>query len=127
MQRRDELTMERILETDPLELAKILFERFGASVPSKIETADELNEAQYVMSRSASNYAYLDSMAQMLKIIKRSRKREGAEKKEIEDLLSKEETFARLADQCKTAYQVTSRLITVRQLVLDELHMSAPF
>lgn len=119
--------MERILETDPLELAKILFERFGASVPSKIETADELNEAQYVMSRSASNYAYLDSMAQMLKIIKRSRKREGAEKKEIEDLLSKEETFARLADQCKTAYQVTSRLITVRQLVLDELHMSAPF
>ena len=124
---RNTITLEWALRTDPMELAQVLLRQFQVEIPPYIETADELNEAQSVISRSVSNYAFLDSMAQLIKMTKRVRKREGADKKEIEDLLSKEVIFSRLADQCKTAYQATSRLVTVRQLVLEELHMSDPY
>lgn len=124
---RETITLEWALRTDPMEMTEELLRRFRIEVPPYLETADELNAAQSIISRSVSNYAFLDSMAQMIKMTKRARKREGAEKKEIEDLLSKEEIFTRLADQCKTAYQATSRLVTVRQLVLEELHMSDPY
>ena len=122
--KKQTMTLEQVLSTDPEELAGILLETFKVEIPPCIETADELNQASTIISRSISNYAFLTSMAQMLKMAKRRRKREGADKREIEDILSKEETFSMLADQCKTAYQATSRLITVRQLILEELHMS---
>ena len=118
------LTLETILEMDSMDLARTIFEQYAIEVPPYIETVDQMNVAQSIISSSISNYAYLDNMAQMWKIKKREMKRNKEDKQVIDETLSKEELFVAAAEHCKMAYQATSRLITLRSLILEELHMS---
>ena len=120
------LSIDWILATDTETVVQTACQAFYVEIPQFVETIEDLNNAQAVISRSVSNYTYLDTISQMLKIRKREMKRNGAGKEALDDILSKEEMFTKLSEQMKSIFQATSRLITIRQMVLQELNMSNP-
>lgn len=113
-----------IMETEALKLSEEMQEMFRIEMPLKIETEDELSDAQKKMGKYVANYSYLTNIAGTLKITKRIMKREGREKNEIDEILSKEELFTNFAESSKLAYQCISRMLTVRQMALEELKVS---
>lgn len=116
--------MAHVLETPAEELAEEMYAMFMPTPLEKIETREELNEAQKLMSWCAANNAYLSYMAQALKMKKREMKREGADKKSFDEILSKEEAFTTFAEICKRCHDTTSRMLTVWQMSMEEMRLS---
>lgn len=119
--RFDDFSMEELLSMPPDKLMEAASERFTLDLPPSIDTVDNLNKLAKIMSRSISEYSYLINMAQIARMRKRTLKRAGADKRTIEDALTREEIFSNFAEIMKAAYQAASRMITVKQEINEEL------
>lgn len=117
----EDLTIAQILVTPPEELIYLVQARCQLKIPPTVETVEDMQVIGQLLSQSASEYSYLSTMAMIAKLRKRQLKREGADKKECEDALSREEIFQHFAGIMKATYDAASRMITVKQQVNEEL------
>lgn len=117
-------SMAEIFSMDPELLLLELSTRVPSHIPISIDTVEDMAEAGKLLGKYASWYSYLMSMSLAAKLKKRALKQEKADKKEIEDALSREEVFSSYADIVKASYNAISRMFTVKQQINDELKMT---
>lgn len=118
------ISMPEIFSMNPEELLYRLQAQVPNRIPISVDTVEEMTEAGRLLGEYASWYSYLTSMSIAAKLRKRALKQEKADKKEIEDALSREEIFASYADMAKASYNAVSRMFTVKQQINDELKMT---
>ena len=119
----ERITIKDALEMTPGKLVSYLQKLCYVEIPPSVESVDDMKTAAKTLSTCASIYSYLINMKLMANIQKRSLKRDGADKKLVEDALIKEEIFDSYAKMIDTAYSATSRMVTIRQQVTTELRM----
>ena len=112
-----------MLEMDPLDLIGYLQSHYKITIPAAINTTKELEESGKLLSKFSSCYSFFSQLALHAKIIKRKVKAEKAEKNIINDAMSREEIFSTYADLMKQAYSATSRMVTIKMEVNNELKM----
>lgn len=117
-------TINEIFAMPPEQLLMEMHENFKTTIPISIETIRDMENAGRLLGRYASEYSYLSNMAMLAKLKKRTLKQDKADKKIIEDALSREEIFSNFADIAKSSYNAISRMITVKQQINDELKMT---
>ena len=117
-------TIEQLLTMPPEELMDMASQRFRLRIPPTVDSVEDMQAIGLLLSQSASEYSYLLNMAMLAKLRKRQLKRDGAEKKECEDALSREEIFQNFASIMKTTYDAASRMITVKQQINEELRFT---
>lgn len=110
------------LESD--KLIEYLDKNFKAEIPVNIDSIDAMQHAGRLLGICTSNYSFLSSMAIRAKTIKRTLKKTGADKQNVDEALAREEIFSIYADIAKMTYNAVSRMITVKQQINDELHMT---
>lgn len=118
------LNVAEIFSMDPEELRESVAAQFPVKIPVSIETVDDMTRAGKLLGCYTSWYSYLTGMALAAKLRKRALKQAKADKKEIEDALSREEIFDSYADITKQAYNAISRMFTVKQEINNELKMT---
>ena len=114
---------DQLLAVSPADFADQLTEEFIEDIPVSIETAEELRQLSEIMNRTVNRYSYMEALLSYVKIRVREAKR-GQDKSFYEDMVDRKEAVQNTADVLKMQYQAMSRAITVRQQIIDELHMS---
>ena len=112
-----------LLSMEPMLLAEYLQARFSLMVPFSLATPEDLRCASEILSSAANSYSFLSNMRIMARVQKRAlkRKKESAEK--IEDMLAREELFENQAAVVRQVYEATSRMVTVKQQIDQDMTM----
>lgn len=117
------INWNNIAETDPEELLKSMKENFTTKLPVQVESVEDLQNAQKLLSKLASQYSFLTAVAVEVKGIKRRIKRDKAAKEKVDDMMEREEILTAYCDSVKMNYNAVSRMITIRQQIYDEYKM----
>ena len=117
------INWNNIAETDPEELLKSMKENFTTKLPVQVESVEDLQNAQKLLSKLASQYSFLTAVAVEIKGIKRRMKRDKAAKEKVDDMMEREEILTAYCDSVKMNYNAVSRMITIRQQIYDEYKM----
>jgi len=117
------INWNNIAETDPEELLKSMKENFTTKLPVQVESVEDLQNAQKLLSKLASQYSFLTAVAVEVKGIKRRMKRDKAAKEKVDDMMEREEILTAYCDSVKMNYNAVSRMITIRQQIYDEYKM----
>ena len=118
------MSMVEIFSMEPEELRKAGVKQFPIHIPDSIETVEDMAVAGKLLGRYTSWYSYFTGMALAAKLRKRTLKQEKADKKVIEEALSREEIFTNYADIAKSAYNAISRMFAIKQEINNELRMT---
>lgn len=113
----------QILKITPNELATWLEKNYLREIPVSIDTPDELKEASKLLGRLTNDYSFLKTAATFANLAVRDAKRRKAEKKEIDDFISRRDLLDNFADITKAQYNAISRMATVKKQVDDEMKM----
>lgn len=118
-----QVSVSDLFSMEPLALAEYLQSHFALMVPFSLTTPEDLKRASEILSSAANSYSFLSNMRIMARVQKRAlkRKKESAEK--IEDMLAREELFENQAAVVKQVYEATSRMVTVKQQIDQEMKM----
>ncbi len=118
-----QVSVSDLFSMEPLALAEYLQSHFALMVPFSLTTPEDLKRASEILSSAANSYSFLANMRIMARVQKRAlkRKKESAEK--IEDMLAREELFENQAAVVKQVYEATSRMVTVKQQIDQEMKM----
>lgn len=119
------LNWNQIEQAEPEELSVALKTHFSTKLPTQIETAEEMREAQKLLSKLASQYSFLTSISVEVKNRKRKMKREKAEKELIDAMMEREDLLNAYCESVKMSYNAISRMITIRQQIYEELRMTS--
>ncbi len=120
-------TYQEVLTMDPDELQTWL-DGFNVTLPTEIETIEDMQDAARKISVLGSNFAYVNSLSVYAKNAVRREKRKGKENKEVyEDMIDRENAIHSAADNIKMLYNCLSRLITVKQEMNKEINISNPY
>lgn len=120
----NDMSVPEIFTMEPEILRAAVATQFPVFIPMSIESVEDMAEAGHLLGRYASWYSYLTGMALAAKLRKRALKQEKADKKAVEDALSREEIFTSYADIVKSAYSAISRMFTIKQEINNELKMT---
>lgn len=118
------MSVLEVFSMDPEALRETVAAQFPVYIPVSIESVGDMTEAGQLLGRYASWYSYLTGMALAAKLRKRTLKQDKADKKAVEDALSREEIFESYADIVKSAYSAISRMFTIKQEINNELKMT---
>lgn len=129
------MTVSEIIKMSTDDFINYLCGTYMVQIPESIETVEEWNEACALMTRLSNSYAYLDSLFMYLKSASRTAKRaeldarkakkdSSKEKFEYEDLRDKADFTERIASALKQQYATISRIHKIREVNMEELHMS---
>ena len=123
MNDNNQVSTNDLLSMEPLSLAEYLQNRFAIMVPFSLTTPEDLRRASEILSSAANSYSFLSNMRIIARVQKRAlkRKKESAEK--IEDMLAREELFENQAAVVRQVYEATSRMVTVKQQIDQEMKM----
>lgn len=116
-------TYAEIFDKDPFELLDWLSQTFSISIPHKIESMEDMNEAAQLMLTLTGYYTYLCELLSYAKIAVRQAKRNQT-KLEWEDCVDKQVAIDKWLDIVKQQYAALSRVVTVRTENNKELYMS---
>jgi len=120
----DNKTQQEVLSMDPDELENWLT-NFIVDIPTAVETVEDMQLASRLLSKLASNYAYLNSLAVYAKNAVRREKKKGKENKEVyETLIDRQNAIDSTCDSVKMLYNCLSRLVTIKQEINKEINMS---
>ena len=123
-QKKQIKTIRDILEADTIDVADWANRNFFTLLPiTSIETPEELARASRLMAEATNNYAYLSGIISYVKIYKRAAKTAG-DKGNANELIDKEDIIQRAIDAVKLKYSTISRMITAKQEINKEIHMS---
>ena len=120
-------TYQEVLSMEPNELQTWL-EGFNVTLPTEIETIEDMQDAARKLSILGSNFAYVNSLSVYAKNAVRVEKRKGKDNKETyEDMIDRENAIHSSADNIKMLYNCLSRLITIKQEINKEINISNPY
>ena len=115
-----------LLNMTPINLAIWLEKEYASTLPSNIDSMEEMKKVNTQLSRLANSYSFVMQLLTYTKIQVRQEKRKGKENKEnYEDMIDRRDTLQNTADILKMQYQTLSRMITVKKEINDELRMSS--
>ena len=115
-----------LLNMTPIDLAIWLEKEYASTLPSNIDSMEEMKKVNTQLSKLANSYSFVMQLLTYTKIQVRQEKRKGKEKKEnYEDMIDRRDTLQNTADILKMQYQTLSRMITVKKEINDELRMSS--
>ena len=115
-----------LLNMTPIDLAMWLEKEYASTLPSNIDSMEEMKKVNTQLSRLANSYSFVMQLLTYTKIQVRQEKRKGKENKEnYEDMIDRRDTLQNTADILKMQYQTLSRMITVKKEINDELRMSS--
>ena len=115
-----------LLNMTPIDLAIWLEKEYASTLPSNIDSMEEMKKVNTQLSRLANSYSFVMQLLTYTKIQVRQEKRKGKENKEnYEDMIDRRDTLQNTADILKMQYQTLSRMITVKKEINDELRMSS--
>ena len=90
-------------------------------LPVGIETTEDMKTASMAIARLGPIYSYLVNMKMRVNIKKRICKKDKEQKDAYEELLAREVILDAYIDQAKMLYNTTSRMISIRQMMNEEL------
>ena len=115
-----------LLNMTPIDLAIWLEKEYASTLPSNIDSMEEMKKVNTQLSRLANSYSFVMQLLTYTKIQVRQEKRKGKENKEnYEDMIDRRDTLQNTADILKMQYQTLSRMLTVKKGSNDELRMSS--
>ena len=115
-----------LLNMTPINLAIWLEKEYASTLPSNIDSMEEMKKVNTQLSKLANSYSFVMQLLTYTKIQVRQEKRKGKENKEnYEDMIDRRDTLQNTADILKMQYQTLSRMITVKKEINDELRMSS--
>ena len=117
------INWNNIAETEPAELLETIKKDFTTKLPVQVESVEDLQNAQKLLSKLASQYSFLIAVAVEIKGIKRRMKRDKEPKEKIDDMMEREEILTAYCESVKMNYNAVSRMITIRQQIYDEYKM----
>lgn len=118
------LTPQALYKFTPYEVYNFLEENYSFSIPSSLETPDQMRKASQLTAQLTNSYSYLLSLNSALRVMIQASKKEGKNKNELDELNVKKAIVSNKCDAVKQAYQALSRLLTIKQLILQELSMN---
>ena len=113
-----------LIAMSPIDMIKYLTTTFDLTTPSSIETIEDMEEAAALLSRFTADYTYLTQLTLLANIKKQEARRSGVTARELDDAFMREQILDKFADLAKTAYQTTSRLLTIKQQINLELRLT---
>jgi len=119
------LSLNTIPAMDPKQLFRELKEEFTNTLPESIRSTDDMWNAQKLLGRLASQYAFLMEATVCVKEEKRRMKRdkENADRLQIDQMMEREDILDQFCNIVKTQYAAVSRMVSIRQSVYDELKL----
>ncbi len=118
-------TYQEVLVMEPDDLEDWLLE-FVLDIPTSVETIEDMQLASKLLSKLASNYAYLNSLAVYAKNAVRREKKIGKDNKDVyEALIDRQNAIDTTCDSVKMLYNCLSRLVTIKQEINKEINMSS--
>lgn len=108
---------------DPEELTERLIREFYIAVPEEIDSVETMSLAGNMLGELTNNYSYLSSMLALFKVAVRVAKKKK-DKELTEDMISKRDTLEVILDMVKQQYAAVSRMLSTRQMVINELRMN---
>lgn len=108
------MNTQEILKMKPFDIATFLIDNFTFEVPE--ETNGEIGK---LMSDISNAYSFVQSLLMYAQIDVRTKRRTSI-KTDIEDAIDKRDAISTFCDTLKLQYNTVSRLITVKQQLLDE-------
>ena len=118
-----QVSVSDLFSMEPLALAEYLQSHFALMVPFSLTTPEDLKRASEILSSAANSYSFLSNMRIMARVQKRALKRKKESTEKIEDMLAREELFENQAAVVKQVYEATSRMVTVKQQIDQEMKM----
>ncbi len=117
-------TYKEVLIMDPNELQEWC-DTFIPTIPTAIETVEDMQLASRLLSQLASNFTYLNSLSVYAKNAVRQEKKKGKDNKEVYDaMIDRQNAISSTCDSLKLLYSCLSRLITIKQEINKEINMS---
>lgn len=113
-----------LLKKTPTELLEYMYYNYSIPVPASVETVEEMESAGKLLSVFTNNYSFLCYMALLADTETRNLRKTGARKFSIDDSIAKKKILEKYAELMKQSYSAVSRMITIKQQVNQELHMS---
>lgn len=108
----------------PESLLLKLTEEYQITIPVAINDTDDLKNVEHILSECSANYIFFTEAALYAEIRKKLLKKEGAEKAEIDDAISRTKILSTFADVEKSAYNAVSRMMSAYSQRQYELNMS---
>ncbi len=117
------LTFSNMKTMDPEELTERLIREFYIAVPEEVDSVETMSLAGNLLGELTNNYSYLSSMLALFKVAVRVAKKKK-DKELTEDMISKRDTLEVILDMVKQQYAAVSRMLSTRQMVINELRMN---
>ena len=112
---------ESILSKDNYELLEWLEEEFSIDIPKNLDSIEQMELAETLLSRFGSQIVYLDYLYSYSKIKLRELRKEKVEKVIIDEYIDKKDTIEKALDGVKALQSAVSRMVTTRQEINKEL------
>lgn len=112
---------ETILNKDNYELLEWLENEFTIDIPKNLDSIEQMEMAETLLSRFGSQIVYLDYLYSYSKIKLRELRKEKVEKNIIDEYIDKKDTIEKALDGVKTLQSAVSRMVTTRQEINREL------
>lgn len=119
---RKALTSSEITKISPKELLERISTDFDMGIPEMIVTIEDMKKAGELLSKFTAYYNYFMNMVLIMNTYKKELQRAG-DKYAAADTAEKEHILSEYAAMCKSNYQAVSRIVTIRQQIMDELKM----
>lgn len=115
--------IQDIFDVTPTTLASIMSSEYIHEIPTSCETIEDLKNVEQLLPKIVNQYAFLVSMASFVKVRTRQEKRAG-HKEMYEDLIDKGVVLNNTIDVLKMQQKTLSRLVTIKNTINEEIHMS---
>lgn len=123
MKSKKTYTAAEMLQMDPQELLNYITATCVVTIPISIETPDEERVAADSLAKASAYYSFLSPLRLQARILKRTLKQQGADKRTVEDMLTREEIFDMQMQVMQQTYNTVSRLFTVKAQLNKEFEM----
>lgn len=115
--------LEQLFKMTPEEYITWLTDTFWQPIPETFDNSEEWAQAGELLCILTNNYGYLLNVYGYMQLKVRQCKREK-NKNMTEDFIDKRDLTDNMIKILKQQYATLSRMVTIRQCNLDELHMS---
>lgn len=116
-----------ILEKEPLELVEWLEGEFVINIPKNLDSVEQMEVAEELLSRFGSQIVYLDYLLSYAKLYLREARRDKRDKNFIDDCVDKKENIERALEGVKALQSAVSRMVTTRQEINRELYQPTSY
>ena len=116
------ISIDSILISSSTEVAQSIDRIITDPILTKCETIDDLNQISEMLPKLVNLYSFFMSIESMLKAKNRELKRTG-DKEAVADIVDKTFIVHNACEVIKMKQKTLSRLITIKQMVNDEIHM----